>query len=90
MMNQDRLFQNLKLRLMRTTEVASPGRLRFVAIQYVCSFSRISPYEMAVALANDGFEILFDNSACSKIPKPGIYTPLSGVVLICLSCFKGV
>lgn len=27
---------------------------------------------------------------CSKIPKPGIYTPLSGVVLICLSCFKGV
>lgn len=66
MMNQDRLFQNLKLRLMRTAEIASPGRLRFVAIQYVCSFSRISPYEMAVALANDGFEILFDNSAISK------------------------
>lgn len=40
MMNQDRLFQNLKLRLMRTAEVASPGRLRLVAIQYVCSFSR--------------------------------------------------
>ena len=26
----------------------------------------------------------------SKIPKPGSYTPLSGVVRICLSCFKGV
>lgn len=66
MMKQDRLFQNLKLRLMRTAEVASPGRLRFVAIQYLCSFSRISPYEMAAALANDGFEILFDNSAIGK------------------------
>ncbi len=26
----------------------------------------------------------------SKIPKPAHYTPLSGVVPICLSCFKGV
>lgn len=66
MMNQDRLFQNRKLQLMRTAEATTPGRLRFIAIQYLCSFSRISPYEMAAALANDGFEILFDNSAISK------------------------
>ena len=26
----------------------------------------------------------------SKIPKPGSYTPLLGVALICLFCFKGV
>lgn len=66
MRNQDWLFQNLKLRLMRTAEITTPGKLRFVVIQYLCSFSRISPYEMAAALANDGFEILFDNSAISK------------------------
>ena len=66
MMTQDRLFQNCKLQLMRTAEATTPGRLRFIAIQYLCSFSRISPYDMAVSLANDGFEILFDNSAIGK------------------------
>lgn len=33
MMNQDRLFQNRKLQLMRTAEATTPGRLRFIAIQ---------------------------------------------------------
>lgn len=65
-MNQDRLFLNCKLRLMRTAEITTPGKLRFIAIQYLCSFSRISAYEMAASLANDGLEILFDNSAISK------------------------
>lgn len=65
-MNQDRLFQNCKLQLMRTAETTTPGKIRFIVIQYLCSFSRISAYDMAVSLANDGFEILFDNSAISK------------------------
>ena len=65
-MNQDRLFQSCKLQLMRTAEITTPGKLRFIVIQYLCSFSRISAYEMAAALANDGFVILFDNSAISK------------------------
>lgn len=65
-MNKDRLFRNCKLQLIRTAEITTPGRLRFIVIQYLCSFSRISAYEMAAALANDGFEIIFDNSAISK------------------------
>lgn len=65
-MNKDRLFRNCKLQLIRTAEITTPGRLRFIVIQYLCSFSRISACEMAAALANDGFEIIFDNSAISK------------------------
>lgn len=65
-MDQDRLFGAYKLRLMRTAEITTPGKLRFVVIQYLCSFPAISPYKMAASLANDGLDILFDNSAISR------------------------
>lgn len=65
-MSQDLLFQYCKRELVQSATMTTPGRIRFIAVQYLCSFSRISPYDMAVSLANDGFEILFDNSAISK------------------------
>ena len=65
-MPNNRLFEHYKSRLVRTAEITTPGKLRFVTIQYLCQFPAISPYEMAVALANDCFEIIFDNSAISK------------------------
>lgn len=40
--------------------------LRFLCIQYKCSFPKIDPYKMAVALADYGINILFDDSAISK------------------------
>lgn len=65
-MIQDILFQSCKRRLVQSATMTDPGRIRFITVQYLCSFSRISPYDMAVSLANDGFEILFDNSAIGK------------------------
>lgn len=65
-MIQDILFQSCKRRLVQSATMTDPGRIRFIAVQYLCSFSHISPYDMAVSLANDGFEILFDNSAIGK------------------------
>ena len=64
-MSQDLLFQCCK-RLIIQPATITPGKIRFITIQYLCSFYHIPPYDMAVSLTNDGFEILFDNSAISK------------------------
>ena len=41
-------------------------RMRYLVIQYQCSFPKIDPDEMAVALINDGYHIEFDDSSISK------------------------
>lgn len=41
------------------------GYIRMNVIEYVCSFPKINPFEMAKALQNDGYTILFDDSSIS-------------------------
>lgn len=41
------------------------GQIRMICIEYVCSFPKINPFEMAKALQNDGYTILFDDSSIS-------------------------
>lgn len=41
------------------------GYLRFNVIEYMCSFPKINPYDMAVALSKDGYEIKFDDTSIS-------------------------
>lgn len=45
----------------------SPNKIRrFNAIEYVCSFPEINPYEMAKSLVMDGYDINFDDSSITK------------------------
>lgn len=39
--------------------------LRFICIEYVCSFPGIDPYKMAATLSAEGVKIVFDDSSIS-------------------------
>lgn len=62
---EKRIFNHYKTMLTRLSARTTPGQLRFLVIEYQCSFPGIDPYKMAVALAAEGFRIVFDNSALS-------------------------
>lgn len=40
--------------------------IRFNCIEYACRFPKINPFEMAKALKNDGYNIVFDDSSISQ------------------------
>lgn len=42
------------------------GQIRMNCIEYVCSFPKINPFEMAKALKNSGYNVVFDDSSISK------------------------
>lgn len=58
--NDKRIFNHYKNKL------ADGGKTRFNIIQYLCSFPKINPHEMAAALIAEGCEIAFDDSSISK------------------------
>lgn len=60
----NRMFQSYKNNLVRL--YINHGRLRFACIEYVCSFPKINPYEMAASLIKDGIEIVYNDSSISK------------------------
>ena len=57
---EKRIFDHYKNRL------AEGNETRFNVIQYLCSFPKINPYEMAAALLSDGCKISFDDSSISQ------------------------
>lgn len=60
---EKRMFESNKQDLMK---IAIDGKMRFICIEYTCSFPKINPYKMANALRNEGLEIVFDDSSISK------------------------
>lgn len=42
------------------------GQIRMICIEYVCRFPKINPFEMAKALKDGGYNILFDDSSISR------------------------
>ena len=40
--------------------------VRFICIEYVCSFPKISPYKMAAVLSAEGIQIVYDDSIISR------------------------
>ena len=60
-------FEAYKRRIM--TEGLKPGEVkqstRYNVIQYLCSFPKLDPDEMAAALMREGVEIRFDDSSIS-------------------------
>lgn len=64
-MGKQRVFDHYKDRLERLGD-DNLSRVRFLVIEYQCSFAKIDPEEMAVALMRDGYRILFDDSSISR------------------------
>lgn len=43
------------------------GQIRMLVIEYVCSFPKINPFEMAKSLKDNGYNVIFDDSSISNI-----------------------
>jgi hypothetical protein len=65
--SKETMFEAYKRRLM--TDDTQPGKVkqwtRYNVIQYLCSFPKLDPDEMAAALMREGIEIRFDDSSIS-------------------------
>lgn len=61
---ENRIFNVYKNNLMKLGE--ERGQLRMIAIEYVCRFPQIDPFEMAKQLVSEGFDIVFDDSSISQ------------------------
>lgn len=40
--------------------------VRFICIEYLCSFPKIGPYKMAASLSAEGIKIVYDDSSISR------------------------
>ena len=47
-------------------KLAINKEIRFLCIEYVCSFPKINPYKMAALIVSDGFKVVFDDSSISQ------------------------
>ena len=57
-----RVFNFYKKELI--TSAFEAGKVRFLCIEYVCNNSKyVNPYDLAVSLRKDGFEILYNDSS---------------------------
>ena len=61
-------FSHYKNRLINEglTEFGNIKHFRFSVIEYICQFPAIDPYEMAVSIIKDGYQVVYDDSAISK------------------------
>ncbi|MCD7996410.1 MAG: hypothetical protein LUH21_04165 [Clostridiales bacterium] len=57
---KERMFNSYKNDL---SNLSNDKRVRFITVEYVCSFPKINPYIMAASLVKEGIEILFDDSS---------------------------
>ena len=62
---RNRIFQVYKNDLIKFARMHE--RLRFLCIEYVCSFTEINPYKMAASLIRDGIEVVYDDSSISQL-----------------------
>ena len=61
---KERMFAIYKEMLEKLNE--NLGWLRFIVIEYRCTFPKIDPYEMAAILHAEGVRIVFDDSTISS------------------------
>ena len=62
---KERIFNFYKRDLIKLTD-NNTRPIRFICVEYVCSFPKINPFEMAKALKNDGYNLVFDDSSISQ------------------------
>ena len=58
-----RIFSHYKRRLLA---LADGKPLRWVCVQYLCSFPGLSPYEMGAELMAEGVKLIYNNTAVSR------------------------
>lgn len=58
-----RIFSHYKRRLLA---LADGKPLRWVCVQYLCSFPRLSPYDMGAELMAEGVKLIYNNTAVSR------------------------
>ena len=63
---EQRIF-NVYKRDLEKLGMKNNKNIRMNVIEYVCRCPRIDPYTMAVELAFNGFQILFDDSSISQV-----------------------
>ena len=56
-----RIFNLYKTDLKHLAE--KNGQVRFIVIEYVCSFPKINPYVMAKTLVTENISIIYDDSS---------------------------
>jgi len=61
---EKRIFEHYKNRLIN--EGGRKENIRFNVIQYLCSFPRINPVEMAAALTTEGYSVLYDDTSITS------------------------
>ena len=68
MISREAMFEACKRYIM--TDGAQPGKIkqwtRYNVIQYLCSFPKLDPDEMAAALIREGIDVRFDDSSISQ------------------------
>lgn len=62
---RERIFNFYKKDLIELTN-NNTRPIRFNCIEYACRFPKINPFEMAKALKNDGYGLVFDDSSISQ------------------------
>lgn len=58
-----RIFSHYKRRLLA---LANGKPLRWVCVQYLCSFPGLSPYDMGAELMAEGVKLIYNNTAISR------------------------
>lgn len=66
MLNAQQIFDHYKSRLTEDIYNIGDKCVRYLTIQHVCSFPKINPDEMAAAIINDGWNVVFDNYCISQ------------------------
>ena len=59
-----RMFNFYKKELVKLSKYNNS--VRFICIEYLCSFPKIDPYKMAAVLSAEGIKIVYDDSSISK------------------------
>lgn len=63
---KERIFNYYKNKLVIGERNIKKKEVRFISVEYLCSFSKIDPFVMAASIINDGIVVLYDNSSISK------------------------
>lgn len=64
---KERVFQHYKNILINKVGNASRNEnIRFICIEYLCSFPQIDPFVMAASIAKEEITILYDDSSISR------------------------
>lgn len=75
---QNYIFNKYKARLIKERPATIGENIRFTVIEDTCKYPRIDPYKMAKALILDGFKIVFDDAAITRLENQIKYRKVYG------------